>query len=144
MEKGAPCIFTTRLKTFTAVRELSGPRSLSVQDLHLRQNTTIALIFYALKADHDYLLLYLAMIAVVALAVKITRASFGAAGKWVSKQFLGHLGDPLKKKTSVRACSPFEPHHHHSCNLLLCRVVEKMARPELAIGHSQLHGTDGI
>ena len=104
----------------------------------------IALIFYALKADHDYLLLYLAMIAVVALAVKITRASFGAAGKWVSKQFLGHLGDPLKKKTSVRACSPFEPHHHHSCNLLLCRVVEKMARPELAIGHSQLHGTDGI
>ncbi|KDO21148.1 hypothetical protein SPRG_12929 [Saprolegnia parasitica CBS 223.65] len=57
-------------------------------------------LFYILETD---LLMTLgAMILVVAVAIFAVKATFRVGGAWISSTFLQHLGDPLKKKTTMK------------------------------------------
>ncbi|KDO28963.1 hypothetical protein SPRG_20068 [Saprolegnia parasitica CBS 223.65] len=52
--------------------------------------------------ERDLLLTLLGMLLVVAVAICVVKASFGAGGAWFSRTFLAHLGDPLKKRTTLK------------------------------------------
>ena len=60
------------------------------------------IIVYTLRAELDMMGLLLILMGVVAIAVKLIKAAFRLGGRWFSRVFLQHLGNPLKKKTTMK------------------------------------------
>ncbi|KAF0686246.1 Aste57867_21951 [Aphanomyces stellatus] len=59
-----------------------------------------AVILYVFESNLLFLLAV--FIAAVAVAVYVTKTVFRVGGRYVSRRFLGHLGDPLKKAMTIR------------------------------------------
>lgn len=57
---------------------------------------------YTFAKDKQMLYILIAMIVVVALAVRLTKTSFAIGGRWFSRTFLQHLNDPLKKTVALK------------------------------------------
>ena len=57
---------------------------------------------YALYPEPIMLFYYVLGVVLVGVVVKITKTSFRIGGKWFSRNFLSHLGDPLRKKTTMK------------------------------------------
>ncbi|KAJ0408497.1 hypothetical protein P43SY_006427 [Pythium insidiosum] len=62
----------------------------------------LGLIGYTLRDEPDMLLMLLGLLVVVAIAVKITKTCFYYGGAFFSRTFLKHLGDPLKKRVTMK------------------------------------------
>ncbi|KAG6609224.1 Longevity-assurance protein (LAC1) [Phytophthora cinnamomi] len=62
----------------------------------------LGVITHTLWDDQQMLAILVAMVFVVALAVKVTKTSFAIGGGWFSRTFLQHLGDPLKKAVTMK------------------------------------------
>ncbi|OQS02492.1 hypothetical protein THRCLA_05134 [Thraustotheca clavata] len=60
----------------------------------------IITLFYIFEIE--LLLTLFGMVGVVAIAIYVVKAVFQAGGGYVSRTFLQHLGDPLKKKTTMK------------------------------------------
>lgn len=62
----------------------------------------LAVITHTLWKEKTMLYILIAMFFAVAFAVKVTKISFAIGGKWFSRTFLQHLGDPLKKSVALK------------------------------------------
>ncbi|ETV82902.1 hypothetical protein H257_04675 [Aphanomyces astaci] len=58
-------------------------------------------VIYSVLPQH-LLAMFGGMLVVVAVAVWATKASFRVVGRFVSRHFLKHLGDPLRKEVTMR------------------------------------------
>ncbi|CEG41745.1 lag1 longevity assurance isoform partial [Plasmopara halstedii] len=62
----------------------------------------LIVITHTLWKDKQMLYILIVLCFVVALAVKLIKASFAIGGRWFSCTFLQHLGDPLKKAVAMK------------------------------------------
>lgn len=62
----------------------------------------LGVVGWTLRPEPDMLLLLLGLILVVAAAVKITKLTFFYGGAFLSRTVLAHLGDPLKKRVTMK------------------------------------------
>ncbi|DBA03318.1 TPA: hypothetical protein N0F65_011677 [Lagenidium giganteum] len=62
----------------------------------------VGVIIHTLRNDLQLLGLLAALIVVVAVAVNVTKLCFRVGGGWFSRTYLKHLGNPLKKRTTMK------------------------------------------
>lgn len=62
----------------------------------------LVVITHTLWDEKELLGMLVALIGVVAVAVTLTKTCFAIGGGWFSRTFLQHLGDPLKKKVTMK------------------------------------------
>lgn len=63
---------------------------------------SILVAFYAVSVKTEFVLFYLIALIGVAVGVKCSKGFFYYFGRFLSKYCLQHLGDPLKKKTTMK------------------------------------------
>ncbi|KAF1315766.1 hypothetical protein FI667_g15796, partial [Globisporangium splendens] len=54
-----------------------------------------------LRNDHEKLAYQLGLIVFIAIAVRVTKVMLTVTGRWLSRTFLQHLGDPLKENVTM-------------------------------------------
>lgn len=86
--------------TTTSMEDIS--QSKSAKFLLFLLYGTVGFAIYCLTYDLIMLYYYMASIIVVAVAVTSTKWLFGTGGLLFSKHCLQHVGDPLKKKTTLK------------------------------------------
>jgi hypothetical protein len=62
----------------------------------------LVVIAWTLRTEPDMLLLLFGLVVVVAAAVKVTKFVFFYGGGFFSRTVLAHLGDPLKKRLTMK------------------------------------------